>query len=54
MTMCDPVADYLTRIRNAQRALKRWVMTAHYKCCQYNQCHSLLKGYQIHTVLQAS
>jgi len=25
MTMSDPVADFLTRIRNAQMALKKWV-----------------------------
>jgi small subunit ribosomal protein S8 len=25
MSMNDPVADYLTRIRNAQAALKKWV-----------------------------
>ena len=25
MTMTDPIADYLTRIRNAQSAHKRWV-----------------------------
>ena len=25
MTMSDPVADFLTRIRNAQSALKKWV-----------------------------
>ncbi len=25
MSMSDPVADYLTRIRNAQAALKKWV-----------------------------
>ena len=25
MTMSDPIADLLTRIRNAQRAGKRWV-----------------------------
>ena len=25
MTMSDPIADFLTRIRNAQMALKKWV-----------------------------
>ena len=25
MSLSDPVADYLTRIRNAQQALKPWV-----------------------------
>ena len=25
MSMTDPIADYLTRIRNAQSAHKRWV-----------------------------
>ena len=25
MTMTDPIADYLTRIRNAQMASKPWV-----------------------------
>ncbi len=38
MSMSDPVADFLTRIRNAQSASKRWVDIP---------CSNLKKAYSV-------